>query len=199
MTQEQKLNMIHPHIRTKAKKLIEKAAEDGYKIIITESGRTMERQASLYALGRTKPGNIVTYMSKPGAHGLWPCGDSEYCMAFDIVLIINGRAVWSHSYYKTLGLYGESLGLFWGGRWTKLGDVYHFQEVEGLTSKQIQNGDRPSWWNVTDDISGHWAEKEIRTILKYGLMSGYPDGTFKPDEPLTRAQYAYMKAKELNL
>lgn len=51
----------------------------------------------------------------------------------------------------------------------------------------------------SDDIKWHWAESEIRAILKYGLMSGYPDGSFKPDEPLTRAQYAYMKAKELDL
>lgn len=37
---------------------------------------------------------------------------------------------------------------------------------------------------------GHWAYNSIAYATKTGLMSGFPDGTFKPDEPLTRAQFA---------
>lgn len=40
------------------------------------------------------------------------------------------------------------------------------------------------------DVSGHWAEKNIRNLYFSGIMNGYPDGTFKPDAPITRAELA---------
>lgn len=40
------------------------------------------------------------------------------------------------------------------------------------------------------DVSGHWAEKYIRNVYFAGIMEGYPDGTFKPDAPITRAELA---------
>ena len=41
---------------------------------------------------------------------------------------------------------------------------------------------------TVDDITGHWAEKDIRFWLDKGLVKGYPDGSFKPDQPVTRAE-----------
>ena len=43
---------------------------------------------------------------------------------------------------------------------------------------------------ITDDITGHWAEKDVRWCLDKGLMKGYPDGSFCPDKPMTRAELA---------
>lgn len=40
------------------------------------------------------------------------------------------------------------------------------------------------------DTSGHWAEKYIRNLYFAGIMNGYPDGTFKPDAPITRGELA---------
>ena len=40
------------------------------------------------------------------------------------------------------------------------------------------------------DTEGHWAEKYIRNLYFSGIMEGYPDGTFKPDAPITRAELA---------
>ncbi|WP_343858403.1 S-layer homology domain-containing protein [Fulvivirga kasyanovii] len=42
------------------------------------------------------------------------------------------------------------------------------------------------------DINGHWAEKEIRALIDKGYLNGYPDGTFRPDQSLTRAEFATM-------
>ena len=33
------------------------------------------------------------------------------------------------------------------------------------------------------DITGNWAQQTIEKWLSLGLIEGYPDGTFKPDQP----------------
>lgn len=45
------------------------------------------------------------------------------------------------------------------------------------------------------DIQGHWAHDTIEKIHKLGLMGGYPDGTFKPNQPVTRAEMAVILLK----
>uniref|UniRef100_UPI00301C23CB S-layer homology domain-containing protein n=1 Tax=Paenibacillus sp. YIM B09110 TaxID=3126102 RepID=UPI00301C23CB len=42
------------------------------------------------------------------------------------------------------------------------------------------------------DIAGHWAEEAIRQGASQGITAGYPDGTFKPNLTVTRAQFAVM-------
>ena len=46
--------------------------------------------------------------------------------------------------------------------------------------------------NDTDfnDIKNHWAKDTIEKWKDKGVISGYPDGTFKPDNPVTRAELA---------
>jgi hypothetical protein len=43
--------------------------------------------------------------------------------------------------------------------------------------------------NTFSDIAGHWAENDIAFAAKIGWVNGYPDGTFKPNEPITRAEF----------
>ncbi|MCY9597385.1 hypothetical protein PC41400_08855 [Paenibacillus chitinolyticus] len=38
------------------------------------------------------------------------------------------------------------------------------------------------------DVQGHWAAENIRKAEKAGLLAGFEDGTFRPDQALTRAQ-----------
>jgi hypothetical protein len=47
------------------------------------------------------------------------------------------------------------------------------------------------------DIEGHWAKAEIEAVAAKGLLTGYPDGNFHPDEPVTRAQLAVVVARLL--
>ena len=42
---------------------------------------------------------------------------------------------------------------------------------------------------AASDISGHWAQVTIQSWMDKGLIKGYPDGTFKPDQNLTRAEF----------
>ncbi|MCL6434626.1 MAG: DUF1565 domain-containing protein [Leptolyngbyaceae cyanobacterium HOT.MB2.61] len=47
------------------------------------------------------------------------------------------------------------------------------------------------------DIQGHWAQAYIDALAKRGVISGFPDGTFRPSEPVTRAQFAAIVSKAL--
>ena len=45
---------------------------------------------------------------------------------------------------------------------------------------------------VFSDISGHWAESRIKEAVKIGFVTGYQDGTFKPNATVTRAEFATL-------
>lgn len=49
-----------------------------------------------------------------------------------------------------------------------------------------------------DIESGHWAEEYIEAATKQGLFQGNPDGTFKPESPITRAELAVVVARYFN-
>lgn len=52
-------------------------------------------------------------------------------------------------------------------------------------------------FDFPDVASNHWAAKEIKLLSEQGVIVGYPDGTFKPDENVTRAEFASMAIKAL--
>ncbi|WP_213414300.1 S-layer homology domain-containing protein, partial [Xylanibacillus composti] len=49
------------------------------------------------------------------------------------------------------------------------------------------------------DISGHWAEASIKKAVVDGIVAGYPDGSFKPNHPVTRAEFIVMLAGAMKL
>ncbi|OPX86476.1 MAG: Endo-1,4-beta-xylanase A precursor [Pelotomaculum sp. PtaB.Bin104] len=49
------------------------------------------------------------------------------------------------------------------------------------------------------DINGHWAFDNINKLLATGCISGYPDGTFRPDHPISRAEFITVLVKAFGL
>lgn len=49
------------------------------------------------------------------------------------------------------------------------------------------------------DLFGHWAENLIMNLLELGIVSGYPDGTFKPDNQITRGEFSAMLCRALGI
>ena len=43
-----------------------------------------------------------------------------------------------------------------------------------------------------DDLEGHWAANAIAFCVSQGLMSGYTDNTFRPDNAITRQEFAVV-------
>jgi hypothetical protein len=50
-----------------------------------------------------------------------------------------------------------------------------------------------------NDISHHWAREQIEKLVAQGSVSGYPDGSFRPEQSITRAEFAAILVKALNL
>lgn len=61
------------------------------------------------------------------------------------------------------------------------------------TSFEITNVTLETKSQVTfSDIEGHWAKSWIEKAVKLGFVSGYEDGTFKPDRTITRAEFSKL-------
>lgn len=48
---------------------------------------------------------------------------------------------------------------------------------------------------LSDVQSGMWFNDAVCTLVKAGVVSGYPDGTFKPNANVTRAEFSAMIAR----
>ena len=48
------------------------------------------------------------------------------------------------------------------------------------------------------DIVGHWAEPFIRALVSMNLTQGFADGTYQPDQAMSRAQYTALIAAAFN-
>lgn len=48
------------------------------------------------------------------------------------------------------------------------------------------------------DVEGHWSAAFVRGLASRGLIAGYPDGTFRPDRTLSRAELAALVVAALD-
>jgi len=120
------LSDLHPIVAEMARKLVEEAAASGLELLVTSTLRTFDEQAELFAQGRTKPGKIVTN-AKPGAS--W----HNFGLAFDVVPLIAGKAVWNSPRWAEIGAMGKEVGLGWGGDFKSFKDLPHFEFHPDLT------------------------------------------------------------------
>lgn len=49
------------------------------------------------------------------------------------------------------------------------------------------------------DIAGHWAELQVKQASELGFVTGYTDGTFRPDAYVTRAEFTAMLTRAIQL
>src|SRR5665647_2792852 len=45
---------------------------------------------------------------------------------------------------------------------------------------------------TVSDISGHWAQTTIQAWVDQGTIKGYPDGTFRPENNISRAEFTIL-------
>lgn len=139
-----RIELLHPNLRNEVKTMYEEICEalTGRAVCrFSHTLRTDKEQDELYAQGRTKPGKKVT-----NAKG----GQSyhNYGLAFDIVLIIDGKeASWDtlkdfdgdkvadwHEVVKIAKKYGWA----WGGDFVSFKDAPHFEKTFGKKTSELK-------------------------------------------------------------
>ncbi|HLP90037.1 MAG TPA: DUF1565 domain-containing protein [Nostocaceae cyanobacterium] len=53
----------------------------------------------------------------------------------------------------------------------------------------------PGQGGFNDVSTGYWAKGYIEALAAQNIIAGFPDGTFRPNEPVTRAQFATIVTK----
>lgn len=145
----QRIDLLHPKLRDEAKSILSEINESliGSAICrFSHTLRTFAEQDALYAIGRTKPGKIVT-----NAKG----GESyhNYGLAIDIVLLkdTNKDGTFDTASWETnVDFDGDGIpdwmevvkifklyGWTWGGDW-KFTDKPHFEKTLGYSIKKLQ-------------------------------------------------------------
>nr|WP_240548402.1 immunoglobulin-like domain-containing protein [Paenibacillus lignilyticus] len=80
--------------------------------------------------------------------------------------------------------------------WVKVGGVQinanHISVEVNHFTKYAVFVENPTPTIHFSDITGHWAEPNIKKAASSGIVKGYQDGTFKPGKTVTRAEFAVM-------
>ena len=71
-------------------------------------------------------------------------------------------------------------------------------EVATIFFRMLTDDSRNEFWSQTNSYSdvseGQWFNNAISTLANAGILSGYPDGTFRPNAPITRAEFTKIAA-----
>lgn len=72
-------------------------------------------------------------------------------------------------------------------------------EVATIFYRLLQDEARENVWSRTnsysDVASGAWYNSAVSTLTNAGILAGYEDGTFRPNAPITRAEFATIAAR----
>lgn len=172
------LDLLHPEVKKAALTLIDLASKKGLRLIVTQTLRTAEEQAALYAQGR-EPLEWVN--NKRALAGLPPITQLEnkgrvtkartsadsfhgYGLAFDIAITDKSgrKIIWDSSSdwnadgiddWAQVGRLAEQIpGLEWGGNFTSIVDMPHYQMRFGLTIADLKAGKRPKGYNGPETV-----------------------------------------------
>lgn len=133
MINSKDISKLHPYVSGLCNKLMDLCKKEGIIIQVTSTIRDVEYQRYLY---ENVPGSTNTPLV--GAHG--------FGLAFDVVPIVNGKAIWDNQViWNKIGVLGKSLGLTWGGDWKSIIDKPHFEFTQGLSGADLRSGKRPKF------------------------------------------------------
>ena len=109
----------------------------------------------------------------------------------------NGKVVLATITFEAIGTSNERAAI--GLTQVKLvkSDLTATNQVTNVNLNVIRASENPPV--IFNDLEGHWAKKEIERAAGLGFVNGYPDGTFRPQNNVTRAEFAVMIARAMEL
>ncbi|PIH58799.1 glycoside hydrolase family 3 N-terminal domain-containing protein [Paenibacillus sp. LK1] len=101
----------------------------------------------------------------------------------------------THPFYREIALASKN-GLasgFPGGSFRPDAPLSRAETAAFLTrAYSLLEGKQPANWS---DTKQHWAEAPILILSSNGLVGGYSDGTYRPNQTVTRAEYAVFMSR----
>lgn len=168
-----RLNLVYPDLATRYLRMFHDVAKvTGRSVRVTEGLRTFQRQAALYAQGRTEPGPIVTNSMAGESLHHYGCAIDSCWMGKDPYLERLGederRIIWSE-----YGRVARAHGFEWGGDWKRPVDKPHIQLRYGYTSKEIREfyrvGGMTAVWASFDEQRGVQKGQEWNSVRRSRL------------------------------
>jgi len=106
--------------------------------------------------------------------------------------LYDGKTFISYDDYQSIGLKAKYI------REQNLGGAMIWelsQDSEGELLNALYEGLYDGSVLAARDYVGHWAEDVIQKWLDMGYVTGYPDGTFRPEDYITRAEFVTLVNK----
>ena len=180
------ISALTPKAHEACKLFLAECENQGLKVRITETYRSQERQNELYAQGRTKAGQIVTW-TKKSRH--------TSRRAWDICQNVKGQEYSDNSFFKNCGIIAKGLGITWGGDW-KTPDRPHFEISEDWECKKMTENEKKQFnllvgqvaklterladatmvYNYFDENFPKWAYESVQKAVDKGIVNGTEKG-----------------------
>ncbi|KAA0758556.1 S-layer homology domain-containing protein [Bacillus sp. AR2-1] len=103
------------------------------------------------------------------------------------------------SYKAIMDLQEKNIVSGYGNGIFGFGDSITRGQVVRMLYAYLKPADEPNLPNPYTDVKNHMFEKEILTLSKAGIISGFGDGKFGPDRILTREQLAAVLTNAFHL
>ena len=165
------ISRLRADVAANCRLFLEECKKQGLPVLVTETVRDLEYQASLYAKGRTAPGSIVTNQKTPSFHS------DKAGLAFDICKNVKGHEYDDLAFFNRCGEIGKKIGFSWGGDWLSLQDKPHFQwDNHGTyTAAMVRAGKLPPSMPVYKEVQKAMTKDEAKRVLK--TKAGLSDST----------------------
>ena len=196
------INELLPIAQKACRLFLSECKKEGLDVLITETYRSQDRQNELYAQGRTKAGQKVTW-TKNSRH--------TSRLAWDICKNKKGEEYSDYDFFASCGAIAKRLGITWGGDW-KTPDRPHFEvsknwsyegdeemtteerqkfnalveQVEVLTARVEELTKKmPNVYHYTKDVP-EWGRATVQRMLDKGVFSGAAEDDLNLSEDMLR-------------
>ena len=199
MINSRDLRDLRGDVAANCRTLLELCKQQGLDVLIAQTKRDNEYQATLYAQGRTKPGSIVTNSPTVTFHGAG--------LAFDFCKNVKGHEYDDPAFFTAVAAIAKAMGFSWGGDWKSFPDSPHLQWDDGgkYTDAMIRAGKRPAemeeymtyetWKQFMEQYRAEQGKRPVSAWAKEAwdklTKANVTDGS-RPGDLITREEVATM-------